>query len=207
MNKQLKIIIFIITIIIYFFLIWPRNIKTNLPTQQYSNDPNEKTKDESTEDNQNSDPQATKPENDEPTEQIVVDLRGAITNPGIYKLDSNARMYELIKKAGGFKEANQECVNQAQILTDEQQIIIPSNDEDCSGDSSSLNSNSNGTKLNINEASVEQLTTLPGIGQTRAQQIVDYRDTNGKFKSIDDLKNVNGIGEQTFLNISELISV
>ncbi len=207
MNNQKKILIFIIAIIIYFFLIWPRSTKTNIPTQQYSNNRNEITKDESTVNNQNSAQQPTTPEQsqEDSSEQIVVDLRGAIANPGIYKLDSDARMYELIKKAGGFKEANQECVNQAQILSDEQLIIIPSSNEECSNVSTSTDNNE--AKLNINEATVEQLTTLPGIGQTRAQQIIDYRDSNGKFKSIDDLKNVNGIGEQTFLNISKLISV
>lgn len=207
MNNQKKILIFIIAIIIYFFLIWPRSTKTNIPTQQYSNNRNEITKNESAVNNQNSAQQPTTPEQsqEDSSEQIVVDLRGAIVNPGIYKLDSDVRMYELIKKAGGFKEANQECVNQAQILSDEQLIIIPSSNEECSNVSTSTDNNE--AKLNINEATVEQLTTLPGIGQTRAQQIIDYRDTNGKFKSIDDLKNVNGIGEQTFLNISELISV
>lgn len=208
MNKQKKIIIFIITIIFYFLLIWPRSSETNSPTQQYSNDKNVKTKDESTEDKKNSDSQTpTTKLDDDSIEEIVVDLRGAVTNPGIYKLDSDARMYELIKKAGGFKAANQECINQAQILTDEQLIIIPSSNEECSDNSASPNNRTDKTKLNINEATVEQLTTLPGIGQTRAQQIIDYRDSNGKFKSIDDLKNVNGIGEQTFLNLSELISV
>ncbi len=207
MNNQKKILIFIIAIIIYFFLIWPRSTKTNIPTQKYINNINEITKNESAVNNQNSAQQPTTPEQsqEDSSEQIVVDLRGAIVNPGIYKLDSDVRMYELIKKAGGFKEANQECVNQAQILSDEQLIIIPSSNEECSNVSTSTDNNE--AKLNINEATVEQLTTLPGIGQTRAQQIIDYRDTNGKFKSIDDLKNVNGIGEQTFLNISELISV
>ncbi len=208
MNKQKKIIIFIITVTIYFFLIWPRSTKANLSTE-HNNNQNEVTQDEPAEDNQNSvlQPTTTESTESDSTKQIVVDLRGAVTNPGIYKLDPDSRMYELIKKAGGFKDANQECINQAQILADEQQITIPHHNEECSQDSPSTNDGSNETKLNINTATVEQLTTLPGIGQTRAQQIIEYRDTNGNFKTIDDLKNVNGIGEQTFLNISKLISV
>lgn len=140
-------------------------------------------------------------------EEIVVDLRGAVAKPGIYHLPSNTRLYQLIEKAGGFLDANLECINQAEILTDESLIYIFNKDEKCPEGSIDDVTTSSPTKININRATPEELSQLPGIGLTRAQDIVNYRETNGSFKKIEDLLNVSGIGESTFSKLSELISV
>ncbi len=205
-----------IILLIYIVIIWPILQKHNLANTDV-NIPMEDTSlsDDSTYPSQSSENELSSNESiTAENEKIVVDLRGAVTNPGVYHLDEGARMFELIKIAGGFDNANESCVNNAQIIADESQIIIPEKNNDCSNESSpSLGTTSSSTttitsqKVNINTANESTLATLPGIGATRAQDIVEYRNQNGKFSKTADLKNVKGIGEQTFSNIQDLISV
>lgn len=155
---------------------------------------------------------------------IVVHVAGEVKNMGIVELPVNSRIADAIDAAGGLTElADISSVNLAYVLEDGMKIIIPSiNDTDLekelyiitnSGDNviQSLNetvsTNSKNTLININTASQAELETLPGIGPSIALKIISYRSENGNFKSIDDIKNVNGIGDSKFEGIKNLICI
>ena len=152
----------------------------------------------------------------EETANIIVDISGAIKNPGIYELIEGSRVNDAIEAAGGLtEEVNNEYlakyINKARILNDEEKIYIPKLEDDVSiieTNNGSNNSNESQIKgkININTASKEELVTLKGIGEAFAQRIIDYRKTN-KFKTIEDIKNVKGIGDKTFEGIKDYITV
>ncbi len=121
-------------------------------------------------------------------ESIKIDIKGSVYNAGIYELDKESRLNDLIINAGGFNNANEDCYNLAQKLNDGTQVIIKSKDEECE----------NSKLININTADSDELIRINGIGPGRATSILEYRDQNGVFNSLDDLKNVSGIGEATF---------
>lgn len=139
---------------------------------------------------------------------LLIHVTGAVINPGLYELPRNSRAGDAVKMAGGFSaEADTEFANLAAPLQDGQQVIIP-NKGDISVQVSSRNpvSAQNQQVININAASADELQELPGIGPTRAQDIIEYRDQHGAFQSIDDLLNVPGIGPTTLENLKELIT-
>lgn len=148
-----------------------------------------------------------------PTEQpIVVHITGAVPRPGVYALPKGARVQDVISAAGGFlAEADKEFINLARVLDDGELLDIPY----AEGFSPVLPtpvqniivSGSDEDLVNINTAASFQLETLPGIGPTLAQRIVDYRDQNGPFLNIEDIQNVPGIGPGTFERIKDLITV
>ena len=153
-------------------------------------------------------------------EMIFVDVCGAVMNPGVYELDGSSRVFQAIEAAGGFlPEAAQTCVNQAGILADGQQLYILTQEEmeqqDLKpGETVTAQNNPSGTDLNrqdsrvnINTADESQLTTLTGIGATRAKAIIAYREENGPFAAIEDIMNVQGIKEGTFAKIKDEIVV
>ncbi|MGL4589356.1 MAG: helix-hairpin-helix domain-containing protein [Mycoplasmatales bacterium] len=138
--------------------------------------------------------------------KIVIDVKGAITKPGVYELENGKRIKDIIELAGGFKGANEICVNLAQLLKDEQKIIIPRSEEECT--SSLVNQTEEGVQIvNLNTATELELMTLPGIGEGRAKAIIEYREKSGNFQTIDDLKNVSGFGESTFEKLKDAITV
>ena len=166
------------------------------------------------------------------TNKIMVYITGEVKNPGIYELEENSRIKDVIEKAGGLKEtADITDINLATILQDEDKITIPSKEEnkqekqntekiqsnkqskttEKSQNTTSISINTTGknqnTKVNINTATQTELETLPGIGPSTASKIVSYRKENGKFKSIEEIKKVNGIGESKYKKIKELIKV
>lgn len=166
------------------------------------------------------------------TKEIMVYITGEVKNPGIYELEENSRIKDVIEKAGGLKEtADIADINLATILQDEDKITIPSKEEnkqekqntekiqsnkqskttEKSQNTTSISTNTTGknqnTKVNINTATQTELETLPGIGPSIASKIVSYRKENGKFKSIEEIKKVSGIGESKYANIKELIKV
>ncbi|MBL8063741.1 MAG: ComEA family DNA-binding protein [Anaerolineales bacterium] len=153
---------------------------------------------------------------------IAVHVVGAVPRPGLYEFAEGARVQDAIDAAGGLLTgANVDTINLAALLVDGEQLTIPFKDgegAETSGTDDTLvlpgatstpstADTSDVELININEASVEELDTLPGIGPTIAQRIVDYRTTNGPFQSIDDIMNVSGIGPSTFENIKDLITV
>ena len=136
---------------------------------------------------------------------IYVDIKGAVFNPGVYKVENNTRLFQAIAKAGGLLEAaDNNAINLSMLLKDEQVVYIPEEGEEfpnvaiCSDDSNDL--------VNINTASKSQLETLPGVGPSTAQSIIDYREGNGEFSLIEDIMNVTGIGETTFNDIKDFIT-
>lgn len=155
-------------------------------------------------------------EAEQDTEEICVYVCGAVQHPGVYYLLSGDRIYQAIEAAGGFtEEADSNYLNQAEPLADGSQIQIPTKEEAkelrASGvaDTKSQEESTSDvqSKVNINTAAEEELMTLPGIGEARAAAIIQYRDANGKFKTIEELKEISGIKGKVFEKIQELISV
>lgn len=143
-------------------------------------------------------------------EEIYVFVCGEVRNPGVYKLCDGERITHAILAAGGMTDQAAEAyLNQAEILTDGQKIYVPDKEEakqmGRSGDTSDM-SVSDG-KVNINTADKSELTQLSGIGASRADAIIAYRETNGAFMSIEDVKKVEGIKDGIFEKIREQIKV
>ena len=163
---------------------------------------------------------------------MIADVRTrAVANPGVFQLAAGSRVFQAIEAAGGYlPEAALTCVNRAGVLTDGQQLYILTQEEmerqgldpaEMSGASDGQMNGSAGTgqntgmnaqvqqdnRININTADEAQLTTLTGIGATRAQAIIAYREENGPFAAIEDIMNVQGIKEGTFAKIKDEIVV
>ena len=146
-----------------------------------------------------------------PTTEILVDIKGAIQQPGVYHLPSDARLHELILAAGGFtKEAEERQLNLAEKLSDQQMIYVPSKEEvDFSVELPQLNQEGNAETglINLNTATLLQLQELPGIGPAKAQAIITYREENGLFKTVEDLLNISGFGEKTLEKLRAMITL
>ncbi|MFZ5969519.1 MAG: helix-hairpin-helix domain-containing protein [Bacillota bacterium] len=147
---------------------------------------------------------------------IVVDVCGAVANPGIVELMEGERIEKAIRLAGGLLEsADRRQINLARIAVDEEQIYVPFMGENIdpmnngtpgkinSGDNQTYKNSNDSDKININTASVKELDSLKGIGTVLAERIVTYRSENGYFKDIQDLKKVSGIGEKKFEDIKD----
>lgn len=147
-------------------------------------------------------------ENIEEETTYIVDIKGEVNRPGVYEVNTTSRVNDVIQLAGGFTdEADQNFVNLAQKVQDEMVIIIPKIGEEHQILSGSSNMTIDDSRVNINQASKEELETLPGIGPAKAQAILDFREENGSFKEVEDLLQVNGIGEKTLENLIEHIDV
>ena len=147
-------------------------------------------------------------------EIITVDVKGAVKQPGVYELRSDSRVHDAIHKAGGMTaDANSQSVNLAQKLSDEAVIYVAKEGEDVPALGSSESSATSSApaektgKVHLNRATESELQTVSGIGQKRAQDIVAYREANGPFRSVDDLKNVSGIGEKTLEKLRDAFTV
>ncbi|WP_446898724.1 helix-hairpin-helix domain-containing protein [Clostridium sp. LBM24168] len=143
---------------------------------------------------------------------ITVYINGEVKNPGIYKLKSDSRIGDLIKTSGGFKDdADTYKINLAKKLKDEDYIYIDKiQKEEESGKSVGVEGKSGLDEdgvVNINTASIEELKTIPGVGDITAQNIIDYREQNGDFSSKEDIKNVDRIGDKTFEKMKDKIDV
>ena len=139
---------------------------------------------------------------------VMIDVAGAVVNPGVYSLPLNARVFEAIKAAGGLKKgADASDVNQARILKDGEQIYIyPTSHSFTSSSGSKKPVRKNGPIM-INRASVKEFESLDGIGPVLANRIVAFRKINGPFAAIEDLMKVPGIGSSTFAKFKEKLRV
>ena len=215
LNNRRKIIIVIsilgvVSLALYYFLIY-RNKPEPVPIKEDNNIVEEKEKMNNLND-------------------IVVDIKGYVKKPGVYsfKESDNARIIDLIEKAGGLlKDADTSTINLSKKLSDEMIIIIYSKNEIANYTKTqddlrkkleicenklkndaclTISKETSNNKVNINEASIEELETLSGIGKSKAEAIVEYRKKT-KFKVIEDIMNVDGIGENLFASIKESITV
>ena len=151
-------------------------------------------------------------EEQEPAETVYVYVCGAVNAPGVYELKKDARVFEAITLAGGMTaEAAPEAVSQASTVADGEQIYVPTVREvqmQGSGVEDIVTGNADVSgKININTAGKEELMTLTGIGEAKAQSILDYREEHGQFGSIEDLMLIEGIKEGVFNKIKEDITI
>lgn len=167
-------------------------------------------------------------EKDVGVKEITVYISGQVAKEGVVTLSSDKRLADAVEKLGGLtKNADTNNINLAMKLEDEKHYIIPKEGEviQNNSDSSQVTSNkdnnnqannssnnatqtdSQGNKININTADLKQLDDIPGVGEATANKILSYRDENGEFKNIEEIKNVNGIGDKKFENMKDLICV
>ncbi|WP_267247572.1 helix-hairpin-helix domain-containing protein [Streptococcus sp. Marseille-Q5986] len=150
---------------------------------------------------------------EEPVEQdlVTVDVKGAVKSPGIYDLPVGSRVNDAVQKAGGLTdEADSKSLNLAQKVSDEALVYVPTKGEEVASQqaaSGTTPSTSKEKKVNLNKASLEELKQVKGLGGKRAQDIIDHREANGKFKSVDGLKKVSGIGAKTIEKLKDYVTV
>ena len=165
-------------------------------------------------------PVEAQPEPVETPAKIFVDVCGAVVNPGVYEMEGDSRIFQAIEAAGGFlPEAATRLVNQAQPVSDGQQIYVPQEEAEA-GDysmqeestSTAISSGGNTDEsvsgmVNINTADAAALKTLTGIGEAKAQAILSYREEHGAFSTVEEIMQVPGIKESTFSAIKDKIAV
>lgn len=143
------------------------------------------------------------------SKSVVVHICGAVCNPGVYELSADERVNDAIAQAGGgAAEANLDALNLAAKLTDGQRIYVPKIGETPAlALSPSGNSSESGFPVSLNTATPEQLDTLPGIGETLAKRILEYRQAHGGFKKVSELQNIGGIGEKKYNQLKDKVTV
>ena len=155
-------------------------------------------------------------EPEQETDAIFVYVCGQVAAPGVYELSAGARVYQAIERAGGTLEgASPESLNLAQQAEDGQKIYVPSKEEaeagtfpqDSSREAASPSQEQGGGKVNLNTAGLEELMTLTGIGQTRAEAIITYREEEGAFQAPEDIMKVDGIKEGIYEKLKDEITV
>lgn len=137
---------------------------------------------------------------------IYVHICGAVSNPGVYEIAEGSRLYELLSLAGGVSEEGcADALNLAELLRDGQRIVIPTFEE-AETIQDMVEQTAQG-RVNINTASAEELMTLPGIGEAKAADIIQYRETQGKFQTTEDIMKISGIKDALFQKIKDRITV
>jgi len=170
--------------------------------------------------------------NDTEAQSMYIYICGAVANPGVYELAAGSRLYEAVELAGGLtEEADSTCLNLARQIADGEQVVIWTQEETAAlekegkyppgqssvsaagsmADVSNIGSHSGSVQglelVNINTATLTELTTVSGIGESRAEAIIAYREANGGFRCIEDIKKVDGIKEGLFSKIKDKITV
>ena len=153
-------------------------------------------------------------------EKVMVDIKGEVVKPGLYEVENESRVQDVINLAGGLKEdASTDDINLSSKVTDEMVIVINKKEEVVpiestktvtvkeSSSASITTTNKPSGKVSINSGTIDELCTLNGIKEARAKKIIEYRTTNGPFKSLEDIMNVSGIGEAIFAKIKDSITL
>ncbi|HHU6749579.1 TPA: helix-hairpin-helix domain-containing protein [Staphylococcus pseudintermedius] len=156
-----------------------------------------------------------KEQKEQMSQKIIVDIKGAVKKPNTYEMQSNDRMKQLLDKAEPLETADLSRVNLAEKLIDQKMIYIPSQGEVVPSNSSHVSqqahtsaaSTSQNISVNLNTADEKELTQIPGIGPSKAQTIIKHREENGPFQSVENLKDVKGIGEKTFEKLKDYLTV
>ena len=141
-------------------------------------------------------------------EKIFVDVKGAVKHPGVFETTKDKRVKDLIEEAGGLlDDADTSTLNLSQKVKDQMVIYVLKHGEKPKQISDSGTSSSSGDVININTANLEQLMKISGVGKTKAEAIISYREKNGNFKKKEDITKVRGIGKATFEKIKDKIEV
>ncbi len=198
-KREKWLLVVIVVLIVSNFAFWLKG-KEVPPPEFLNNQEVESTKEHSASSNLNS-------------AFIMVDIKGAVNRPGVYQLKEGSRVNELIQLAGGFLDnADTTKVNLAQKLRDEAIIYVPTIGENNliatrnANVTTTVNTNlSTEGRISLNYGTLADFMTLDGIGEAKAQAIIKYREENNGFKSLEELKNVTGIGEKTFEKLKDKI--
>lgn len=140
--------------------------------------------------------------------QVVVDVAGKVRRPGIVTLPAGSRVHQAIRAAGGTRgRGDLTGLNLARVLTDGEQVLVGVEQAPAGAGSGGGASGGAGAAVNLNSATLEELDSLPGVGPVTAQSIIDWRTENGRFRSVDDLLEVSGIGDKTLADLRDLVTV
>lgn len=210
-NPKLPIIAFLGAILILIVFVVLGTIWTSVTTPYKDSSVGNNSDEMVVSQSENSDSEGA---NEANTSTLFVHIAGSVKNPGLYELPQGSRVSDAVSAAGGMSEdANTSSVNLARQLTDGEQIIVASNEDilaatetGTSNGSPSGQVSSQG-KVNINTASAEELMTLDGVGEATADKIIAYRQENGSFSRIEEIKEVSGIGEKKFEAMKDAITV
>ena len=206
---KLALVIALIGVVISGFMMLQREQKQENNIQQLM----EQTSYSSSSTTEKSKQRSENDQGDKNEGMVTVDVKGAVKKPGVYQLKSSSRVHDALLKAGGMTdEADLKSINQAQKLVDEAVVYVAKVGENVvdvttNTNASSATSQAKSGLVNLNTATEADFQTISGIGQKRAQDIIAYREANGKFKSVDDLKNVTGIGAKTLEKLKEYVTV
>ena len=206
---KLALVIALIGVVIAGFMMLQREQKQENNIQQLM----EQTSYSSSSKTEKSKQRSENDQGDKNEGMVTVDVKGAVKKPGVYQLKSSSRVYDALLKAGGMTdEADLKSINQAKKLVDEAVVYVAKVGENVvdvttNTNASTATSQAKAGLVNLNTATEADFQTISGIGQKRAQDIIAYREANGKFKSVDDLKNVTGIGAKTLEKLKEYVTV
>ncbi|EAG3840498.1 ComEA family DNA-binding protein [Listeria monocytogenes] len=142
--------------------------------------------------------------------EVYIDIKGAVRTPGVYKLPMDARIQDVVKIAGGLTaEADSSKLNLAEKLKDEMSIYVYKKGEEgpTTQGANTEEASTGSAKINLNSATKDDLQQVPGIGESKATAIIEHREKEGLFQTIEDLKNVSGIGEKTVEKLKEYLDV
>ena len=140
--------------------------------------------------------------------EMKVYITGEVINEGVYTVSKGDRICDVVQKAGGFTEnADIESINMASYVKDEEHIVIRNIDEHIDKTENSIQNNNDDYKININKATVEELKSLDGIGDSIAKNIIEYRENNGNFKTVEQLKEVSRIGPKLFEKLKNNVTI
>lgn len=139
---------------------------------------------------------------------LLVHVSGAVKNPGVYQLAPESRIQDAVDAAGGpTSQANMESLNLAAYVSDSMKIHVLAAGEPAASIDQQSTLHAPQALIDLNTATVDQLMSLPGIGEDRAYAIIEYREQNNGFRSIDELKNIDGIGDMTFDKLQDLVTI
>ena len=179
-------------------------------------EPGEQAEDENISAPENNTPEDRRDVENSEKSGVYVYICGEMIKPGVYELSGDSRIYEAVDAAGGFTEnAARECVNLASKVSDGMQITIYNREEAASlladsapvGENAGKSGTSGSGLVNLNTATKEELMTLKGIGESKAEDIIRYREKSGGFKKIEDIMKISGIKENGFQKIKDSITV
>lgn len=179
-------------------------------------EPGEQAEDENISAPENNTPEDRRDVENSEKSGVYVYICGEVIKPGVYELSGDSRIYEAVDAAGGFTEnAARECVNLASKVSDGMQITIYNREEAASlladsapvGENAGKSGTSGSGLVNLNTATKEELMTLKGIGESKAEDIIRYREKSGGFKKIEDIMKISGIKENGFQKIKDSITV